>query len=73
MSYERMKKQEAELAKKVEDLLRAADEADAAEDARYGKGTRGDELPEDLRRAETRIARIRAAKAAREVEANAQP
>jgi transposase len=72
MSYERMKKQEAELAKKVEDLLRAADEADAAEDARYGKGKRGDELPEDLRRAETRIARIRAAKAALEAEANAQ-
>jgi len=32
-----MKKWEAELAKKVEDLLRAAEEADAAEDARYGK------------------------------------
>jgi transposase len=72
MSYERMKKQEAELAKKVDDLLRAADEADAVEDARYGKGKRGDELPEDLRRAETRIARIRAAKAALEAEANAQ-
>ena len=72
MSYERMKKQEAELAKKVEELLRAADEADAAEDARYGKDKRGDELPEDLRRAESRIARIRAAKAALEAEAKAQ-
>jgi transposase len=72
MSYERMKKQEGELAKKVEDLLRAAEEADAAEDARYGKGKRGDELPEDLRRAESRIARIRAAKAALEAEAKAQ-
>ena len=72
MSYERMKKQEMELAKKVEDLLRAADEADAADDARYGKDKRGDELPEDLRRAESRIARIRAAKAALEAEANAQ-
>ncbi len=72
MSYERMKKQEAELAKKVEDLLRAAEEADAAEDARYGKDKRGDELPEDLRRAESRVARIRAAKAALEAEARAQ-
>ena len=72
MSYERMKKQEAELAQKVEQLLRAAEEADAAEDARYGKDKRGDELPEDLRRAESRIARIRAAKAALEAEANAQ-
>ena len=72
MSYERMKKQEAELTKKVEDLLRAAEETDAAEDARYGKDKRGDELPEDLRRAESRIARIRAAKAALEAEAKAQ-
>jgi len=72
MSYERMKKQETELAKKVEDLLRAAEEVDAAEDARYGKDKRGDELPEDLRRAESRIARIRAAKAALEAEAMAQ-
>jgi transposase len=72
MSYERMKEQEAELAKKVEDLLRAADEADAAEDARFGKDKRGDELPEDLQRAESRIARIRAAKAALEAEAKAQ-
>ncbi|MFL5365290.1 MAG: transposase, partial [Myxococcales bacterium] len=69
---ERMKKQESELAQKVEDLLRAADEADAAEDARYGKGKRGDELPEDLRRAESRIARIRAANAALEAEARTQ-
>lgn len=72
MSYERMKKQEAELAKKVEDLLRAAEEADAAEDAKYGKDKRGDELPEDLQRAESRLARIRAAKAALEAEAKAQ-
>jgi transposase len=72
MSYERMKKQEAELAKKVEELLRVAEETDAAEDARYGKDKRGDELPEDLQRAESRIARIRAAKAALEAEAKAQ-
>jgi hypothetical protein len=39
MSYERMRKQEAELAQKVEELLRAADQADADEEARYGKDT----------------------------------
>lgn len=36
--------------------------ADAAEDAAYGRGRRGDELPAELARRETRLARIRAAK-----------
>jgi len=72
MSYERMKKQEPELVKKVADLLRLAEEADAEEDKRYGKDKRGDELPEDLQRAESRLAKIRAVKAALEAEAKAQ-
>jgi IS5 family transposase len=72
MSYERMKKQEAELQQKVKDLMRAAEETDEAEDTRYGKGMRGDELPEELRRAESRLARIRAAKEELESEARQQ-
>ncbi len=72
MSYERMKKQEAELRQKVQELLRAAQEADEAEDVLYGKGKRGDELPEELRRAESRLARIQAAKAELEAEARRQ-
>ena len=72
MSYDRMKRQEAELGQKVERLLRAAEKADAEEDERYGKDRRGDELPEDLRHAETRLERIRAAKAELEAEAKAQ-
>jgi transposase/IS5 family transposase len=72
MSYDRMKEREAELAKKVEELMQAAEAADAEEDARYGKGRRGDELPEDLRRAESRLAKIRAAKAELEAEAKQQ-
>src|SRR6266496_2518294 len=72
MSYDRMKKQEAELAAKVEKILRSAEAADAQEDRQHGKGKRGDELPEDLRHAETRLARIRAAKAELEAEAKAQ-
>jgi len=72
MSYDRMKKQEAELAAKVEGILRSAEAADAQEDRQHGKGKRGDELPEDLRHAETRLARIRAAKAELEAEAKAQ-
>lgn len=71
MSYERMQQREKELAQKVAALLKAAEEADAAEDKLYGKKKRGDELPEELKRAETRLARIRAAKAELEAEAKA--
>jgi transposase len=71
MSYDRMKAQEAELSKKVEELLAAAEAADAEDDAKYGKGQRGDELPTELQRAESRLARIRVAKAALEAEAKA--
>lgn len=72
MSYERMKQEEEKLEAKVKELLEEAEEVDATEDARYGKGRRGDELPEDLRRAETRLARIRELKAELEAEAKAQ-
>jgi transposase len=71
MSYERMQQREKELAQKVAELLKAAEEADAAEDQLYGKQKRGDELPKELQRAETRLARIRAAKAELEAEAKA--
>ena len=68
MSYDRMGKAEAELEKEIGELLRRAEEADAEEDAKYGKGRRGDELPEELKRRESRLAKIRAAKAALEAE-----
>ena len=42
---------------------------DEAEDAQYGKGKRGDELPEELARRESRLKKIRAAKAELEQEA----
>lgn len=71
MSYERMKDKEQELTRKVQELLKAAEQADAAEDKLYGKTRQSDELPEELKRAETRLARIRAAKAALEMEAKA--
>jgi transposase len=70
MSYERMQQREKELAEKVAELLKRAEEADAAEDQLYGKLKRGDELPQELQRAETRLAKIRAAKA--ELEAGAK-
>jgi transposase len=72
MSYDRMGKDAARLRQKVKELLAAAEAADAREDAEFGKGHKGDELPEDLRRAETRLARIKQLKAELEAEAHQQ-
>ena len=72
MSYERMKETEQRLRQEVEELLRRAAETDEAEDAQYGKGKRGDELPEELARRESRLKKIREAKAALEQEAKAK-
>jgi transposase len=72
MSYKRMKEEEEKLRVKVEELLRAAEQADTDEDAQYGKGRRGDELPKELQRAEGRRQRIAELKAALEAEAKAQ-
>jgi transposase len=72
MSYGRMGEAERKLAAEVAALLAQAQAVDAAEDAQYGKGRRGDELPAELARRESRLAKIRAAKAALEAEARAQ-
>ena len=69
MSYARMSEKEKILAQEVTDLLAEAEAIDKAEDAEYGKDRRGDELPEQLRRRETRLAKIREAKQALEDEA----
>ncbi len=69
MSYRRMHEAEAALAAEVAELLRRAAVADQDEDARYGAERRGDELPTELARRESRLAKIREAKAALEVEA----
>jgi len=68
MSYGRMAEREAALAAEVKAILDEAEAVDAAEDAAYGDA-RGDELPDELRRRETRLAKIREAKAALEAEA----
>jgi transposase len=69
MSYARMSEKEKILAAEVSDLLAEAEAIDKSEDARYGKDRRGDELPEELRRRESRLAKIREAKQALEDEA----
>ena len=72
MSYGRMGEAERQLAQEVAALLAQAQQVDAAEDAQYGKGRRGDELPAELARRESRLAKLREAKAALEVEARAE-
>jgi transposase len=61
MSYGRMKEKQQQLREEVQQLLAQAEAADEEEDRRYG-GKRGDELPEELRRRETRLAKIQLAK-----------
>ena len=72
MSYGRMKETEKRLREEVRKLLKQAEAADQEEDSRYGRDRRGDELPEELQRRETRIARIREAKHALEERAREQ-
>jgi transposase len=76
MSYERMGKKEAQLEAEiaalraqVDAVLADAEATDAAEDEAFGADRRGDELPDELQRRETRLAVIRRAKAALEAEA----
>ena len=69
MSYERMGEAEKKLEEEVKALLAEAARVDAEEDGKYGKGKRGDELPEELARRERRLAKIGEAKAALEEEA----
>jgi len=71
LSYARMQDAEQELAAEVARLLGEAQHIDEEEDKLYGKGKRGDELPEELRDRETRLAKIRALKAELEEEAKA--
>ncbi len=72
MSYARMEEAERQLEREVQALLAQAEQVDTAEDAAYGRGRRGDELPAELARRESRLAKIRAAKAALEREAKAR-
>jgi len=62
MSYERMNSAEKELKKQISEITRRARGEDAAEDVEFGEEFRGDELPQELSRRESRLAAIRAAK-----------
>jgi transposase len=69
MSYEYMQKEEERLQKEIAELLSKAESTDAAEDELHGREARGDELPAELARRETRLAKIQEAKKALEDQA----
>lgn len=69
MSYGRMVEDEKKLLDEVQRLLADAESTDSDEDGRYGKGCRGDELPDELARRESRLRKIQEAKAALEQQA----
>ena len=68
MSHERMLRAEKELQKEINALIRKAEILDAQEDHRYGKGKLGSELPDELRRRQDRLAKIRRARKEMEAE-----
>jgi len=70
MSYERMKKREAELKAEVERWLKAAEAADAEEDRLHGH-KRGDEMPDWVADKRKRLEKIREARVELESEAKA--
>ena len=62
MSYGRMKQEQQNLEKQIQEILEEAAAIDAHEDELYGADNTGDEIPEGLRRREDRLAQIEAAK-----------
>ena len=72
MSYDRMQTEEARLQQEIRELLAQAESEDQADDAQHGSNRRGDELPDELQRRESRLKKIREAKAALEEEARAK-
>ena len=69
MSYKGMKEEAARLEAEIQELLQKAQATDEEEDGTYGKTQRGDELPKELAFRESRLKKIKEAKAALEAEA----
>lgn len=69
MSYSRLGPRIEHLEAEVGSMLAEAEATDLAEDEQFGEDKRGDEVPPELARRETRIAKMRAAKEAIEAEA----
>ena len=72
MSYARLTEKQKVLAAEVSELLAEAQDIDAAEDTRFGKDKRGDELPAELARRESRLVKMALARESLEAEAAAR-
>jgi transposase len=68
MSYGRMKEEEKRLEREIEELMRQAEEIDEEEDRIFGKDNNGYNLPEELKRREERLKKIRQLKDELEIE-----
>ena len=62
MSYDRMKTEEIRLKQEIAKLLADAEAADQADDVEHGPDRQGDELPDELARRQSRLAKIQAAR-----------
>jgi transposase len=62
MSYDRMKTEEERLKQEIAKLLADAQASDDAEDLQHGPDRHGDELPDELARRQSRLAKVRQAK-----------
>jgi len=69
MSYKRMLQEEERLKEEIQQMLEEAEAVDTEEEERFGRETRGDELPEELGRQKDRLEKIQEAKADLEKEA----
>lgn len=72
MSYARLTEKQKILADEVSDLLAEAEAIDQAEDTRFGKDKRGDELPDELARRQSRLVKLAQAKEQLEADAAAK-
>jgi hypothetical protein len=72
MSYDRMPEEEARLKQEIATILAEAESADATEDGSHGRDRRGDELPQELARRQSRLAKIQEARALLEERARAK-
>ena len=72
MSYDRMKAEEERLKQEIAKLLADAAAVDEAEDSEHGPDRHGDELPDELARRQSRLAKIRQARALLEQRARAE-
>src|SRR6516165_9114073 len=72
MSYERMQQEEKRLKEEVARLLAEAEATDATEDEAHGPDHNGEEVPAELARRQSRLAKIQQAKAELEERARAE-